>query len=395
MYQLPKKYYSREISNHYIDGHDSIPNVIYQPTVYNSVFELYKRTGAKYIVDIGCGDGSKLLFLSKLDDNISFILIDHEYIIENVVAKIDKANYIKSNFELEMPEVDDDILSDSIVVCSDVVEHLLIPDLLLEYLSYCSSKAKGVVISTPDRVQERGLLDFGPPANPFHIREWSLDEFTRLLLEFNFSPIMMSGLTFSNNVTYNRATLICIISKYFSIVDDGEIKTQEIYFDFEFKNHELNKCLKCVRELESNVSDDCWYILKNSNAEYLPVNLRLSLDEQIKIASVHGFNMINATSINIDNNNDFKHGPARIITRNESSQKIAIVKGSLINKKEMVKLYPINVISNYFEMDMPSINKHLLSSKDYQLGNWHENITRKDYLLELAFGSEINNESNN
>lgn len=73
---------------------------------------------------------------------------------------------------------------------------------------------KAIVISTPDRVEERGYFDYGPPANPYHVREWTLDEFTRLLMDFGFRDRMLAGLTISNDYNNVKATLFCVISKY-------------------------------------------------------------------------------------------------------------------------------------------------------------------------------------
>ena len=65
-------------------------------------------------------------------------------------------------------------LSGDIVNCSDVIEHVLDPDELLNNIKKIKN-VKYIFISTPDRnliYSER----FGPPYNTSHIREWTFEE---------------------------------------------------------------------------------------------------------------------------------------------------------------------------------------------------------------------------
>jgi trans-aconitate methyltransferase len=403
MYHLPKSYYSREESNNYIDGHDSISNISYQPLVYKTAYELFEKTNAKYLIDIGCGDGAKLFSFKSKHDNCKLILIDHEYIIDNIVSKYTDTTYLKANFEEFIPEIDDTILSESIVICSDVVEHLLLPDVLLNYLSKCSRLAKGVVISTPDRVQERGLLDFGPPANPFHIREWTLDEFSRLLLDFGFSKKMLAGLTYSNNLLYSKATLICVFSQLFTkkienkiIIDKLLLNKPLLVNDLKFNN--INKLLS---DNDVHIDDSTWYIITNDNIEYLPVNFNVSLEQQINLADKFGFNVIKSFNIHIKKNIDNiqKNGLVEKVYQDNSNTSISIIKGSIINeinnnKDIVINIYPINVICNHLKLKIKFMDKirYLYKNSHSNLGQWHENITRKNYIIELAFGLDIDDE---
>ena len=40
-----------------------------------------------------------------------------------------------------------------------------------------------IIISTPERDRVHGKKHFGPPTNPFHIREWNTREFEEYLTE--------------------------------------------------------------------------------------------------------------------------------------------------------------------------------------------------------------------
>lgn len=72
------------------------------------------------------------------------------------------------------------------IICADVIEHLLDPDELLRWLS--SIPFKKIVFSTPDRsflVNElRSSCEMGPPHNPHHVREWNFQEFERYIIQW-------------------------------------------------------------------------------------------------------------------------------------------------------------------------------------------------------------------
>jgi len=65
-----------------------------------------------------------------------------------------------------------------LLICADVIDHILDPDRLLDYID--TVPAERIILSTPDRSlmyghRQRGW--WGPPHNPWHIREWSFSEF--------------------------------------------------------------------------------------------------------------------------------------------------------------------------------------------------------------------------
>ena len=70
-----------------------------------------------------------------------------------------------------------------LVICSDVIEHVLDPDQMMEFFNTINFKR--LVLSTPERaiiqqVQRQMGWDVeenGPPANVCHVREWAKDEF--------------------------------------------------------------------------------------------------------------------------------------------------------------------------------------------------------------------------
>jgi hypothetical protein len=67
-----------------------------------------------------------------------------------------------------------------LVICSDVIEHVVDPDVLLGYLRTCTGSGGLVILSTPERHRLRGRNCIRSP-NPAHVREWSFGELRRYL----------------------------------------------------------------------------------------------------------------------------------------------------------------------------------------------------------------------
>ncbi|PIY71572.1 hypothetical protein COY87_05475 [Candidatus Roizmanbacteria bacterium CG_4_10_14_0_8_um_filter_33_9] len=191
--------------------HDEETNTVWQPDVYELAYTLAKRSGAKYIIDIGSGNGEKLIKLSK---DFHIICIDHGANLEILKKNIPKAQYIDINLENEKPVLDDAILLISVVICSDVIEHLIKPDILLYYLSKISYKSHYLLLSTPDR-NKLYPTSVGPPINSSHVREWTLEELEALIKEEGFNQYMI-GHTVSNNFNNNKNTILLLSGRHIS-----------------------------------------------------------------------------------------------------------------------------------------------------------------------------------
>jgi hypothetical protein len=64
------------------------------------------------------------------------------------------------------------------IICSDVIEHIVDPDCILDTIE--QAKPKLIVFSTPERMLFQKGHD-GPPDNICHVREWTLEEFGRYI----------------------------------------------------------------------------------------------------------------------------------------------------------------------------------------------------------------------
>jgi len=158
----------------------------YQFPVYRYAKKLIQEKNIKRVVDVGCGTGTKLAFIHKSLPEVSFTGIDQEAAIEYC-----KNNYSFGNWlvdDIENPEKSLDDIKAELVICSDVIEHLLNPDVLLVCLKKQVSKDGYIILSTPERDTLRGE-NCTESANKFHIREWNYDELENYLLFSGFRII--------------------------------------------------------------------------------------------------------------------------------------------------------------------------------------------------------------
>lgn len=159
--------------NQYIHYDDLPEQDTWQLEVYLRAYGLMKKYGWKTVADIGCGSAYKLI--TYLGD---FQTIGYELPI-NVHSLIDRypdRDWRVSDFNSETT------IKADLVICSDVVEHLENPDVLMNFLKRVECSA--LILSTPERDICRGKNDLGPPKNPAHQREWNFKEFNMYVSQF-------------------------------------------------------------------------------------------------------------------------------------------------------------------------------------------------------------------
>src|SRR4029077_5069503 len=100
--------------------------------------------GARRILDFGCGTGGKLVALA---DRFEIVGIDYGPNIEMCRSTYDVGTWLVDDFEA--PGAVDVDAAGAVVVCSDVIEHLRRPEVLLEKLRAArDGGALAVLIST-------------------------------------------------------------------------------------------------------------------------------------------------------------------------------------------------------------------------------------------------------
>jgi SAM-dependent methyltransferase len=203
-YFLPPGYQSRQNHDHYLD----VPGyLIYQPHVYQLASFLAERSQLNTVIDIGCGSGEKLKIFTE---NYRVICVDFAPALKLAKQLIPHAEFIEFDLETGLPMIVDKILEKSIVICSDVIEHLRNPGKLMIALAKLSRISPYVLISTPDRDRARGWLDNGPPANTAHTMEWSASEFVRFMKDSGFEDIPFYGHTINTDFHQVKSTILTV-----------------------------------------------------------------------------------------------------------------------------------------------------------------------------------------
>ena len=150
----------------------------FQDEVYASARKICSEKQYKTVLDIGCGSAYKLV---KYFRDKKFVGLDLEPNLSFIREKYPLYDFRESDFSRPPQE------SFDLIICSDVIEHLLEPDDLLKFISQINFKH--LVISTPERNAIQSLQksfgwdvsDNGPPHNLMHVREWSFQELNEYL----------------------------------------------------------------------------------------------------------------------------------------------------------------------------------------------------------------------
>jgi SAM-dependent methyltransferase len=141
----------------------------WQREVYQRAADLMAENGYRTVVDVGCGSGYKLVNMLGQYDTLG---LEVSPTLEFLQTTYPDRMWAKSDFDTKTPPAAD------LVICADVVEHLLNPDDLMRFLGRLDFKL--LVLSTSDRKLLYGFWDAGrkgPPANHSHVREWAFREF--------------------------------------------------------------------------------------------------------------------------------------------------------------------------------------------------------------------------
>lgn len=181
---------------------------VWQPDVVPIATYLARRLNGSQLIDIGCGRGQNLV---PYANEFAIIGVDYGDNID-YCQQYPFGQWMACDLENQTPNIKPEVLRQSVVICSDVIEHLVYPDHLAQTLAYFAEHALAVVLTTPDRERTYGYNQQGPPGNPHHIREWTLDEMGKWLQ--TFTPQMAwAGWTVSNNVDRVKNTLMIILNR--------------------------------------------------------------------------------------------------------------------------------------------------------------------------------------
>lgn len=208
---IKKNYRHRQNSKYFEDDELNLGGVIYQPDVYDFASLLAEKLKCSCIIDIGCGNAKKLV---SLYPKFKIIGIDYGKNINECKKNYPFGTWIDSNLENSdlITSMNED-LSNSLIICSDVIEHLVNPTNLLDNIRTLMNYSQICLITTPDRDLTRGKNDFGPPKNEHHVREWNILELEQLLKSFNLD-LVISGLTASSDQDYRKKTMFFVLGNH-------------------------------------------------------------------------------------------------------------------------------------------------------------------------------------
>lgn len=200
---LPDGYTSRSQPMYFEDDGDAAD--IWQPDVYSVAERLAVRLGATAVVDVGCGRAAKLVRLAGVAPLIGIDFGDN---IAACRTLHPDHRWFEADLELDTGWADH-APDGALVICSDVIEHLVDPTRLLSGLRQVASRAAAVVLSSPERARTYGGSHWGPPSNPAHVREWTLEEL-RSLVEAHGLPVTVAGTTRSCTTRLELATSLIV-----------------------------------------------------------------------------------------------------------------------------------------------------------------------------------------
>ena len=166
--------------------------IVFQPDVIPHAEALADERGLTKVIDVGCGWADKLAALHDRRPDWDLVGVDYGDNLEHCRQTYDWGTWLEADLEFRF-DLD---ATDAVVVCSDVIEHLVDPDNLVA--SLLGSGAAAVVFSTPERDIQHGRKHKGPSPNLCHVREWNLDELGAYLVRSGFT-VTESALTRGNN----------------------------------------------------------------------------------------------------------------------------------------------------------------------------------------------------
>ncbi len=133
-----------------------------------------KLANGGVVVDLGCGPALKLNTL--FGESFELYGVDQPSAAAYCQAHHRRGTYLAEDFDAPRFVLKGVAPAIDVLIASDVIEHLAVPDRLLAYIFEVATPATQIVLSTPDRAALLGAAA-RRPENPAHVREWTRAEF--------------------------------------------------------------------------------------------------------------------------------------------------------------------------------------------------------------------------
>ncbi|MAM33766.1 MAG: hypothetical protein CMH28_01685 [Micavibrio sp.] len=170
----------------YWDANRTRQAFLYQYYVYVYAAELAEKRDIKTIMDVGCGPAPKLRLVHNKNPKAHIIGVDQPSAIEYCQSTYNYGTWVVDDFE--NPKEDMDLPKADLIISSDVIEHLMNPDKLLDYARLKLADDGVILFSTPDRARMTHE-DQKTPDNPHHIREWTYRELEDYFVSRGFEVV--------------------------------------------------------------------------------------------------------------------------------------------------------------------------------------------------------------
>jgi hypothetical protein len=240
-YCIKPGYVARARPEYYVDESTA---KTWQPDVYATARRIAGDLGLDRVVDVGCGSGEKLV---AMHPDHEIIGLDYGVNLEACREEYEFGRWVDHDLESEGPlPLGEEDLSSSVLVCADVIEHLVAPERLLFKLRSALDYASALVLSTPERELLWGEDHLGPPPNPCHVREWSRPELGALLKREGFEHGELH-LTRSNDVDNDMRTIMAVIGR------DGETADAANWIAEDVAQLVLSSCALPLPTISQNV----------------------------------------------------------------------------------------------------------------------------------------------
>lgn len=215
MYGIRDNYNARLTPDYFADV--TSDGKLWQCDVIPIAAYLARVNHSKTLVDIGCGRGHKI---EPYTHEFNVIGVDYGANIDYCKQAYTKGAWLHCDLENEIPAIAHDDLKNAVVICSDVIEHLVNPENLVRTLAAFAVCAKAVILTTPDRKRVYGYDHNGAPGNPHHVREWTLSELGQWLADYPFG-FQWAGWTLNNDHDREHNTQMFILSRQGAALDLG------------------------------------------------------------------------------------------------------------------------------------------------------------------------------
>ncbi|MBX9389443.1 class I SAM-dependent methyltransferase [Streptomonospora nanhaiensis] len=203
-------YTQRVPPEYFVDADDD--GVTWQPDVYPLVLDLAREHGRTAVIDLGCGRAGKLAALGEQDPGLELVGVDYGPNIAWCRENLPRGRWVEADLETAAAlPISPGTAARSVVVCSDVLEHLVDPRPAMRLICRLLDQgAACAVVSTPARDLRAGTAHPGPPRNPSHVREWAQDEFRAFLGGFPVA-VERAGLTRSDDRDGGLTTQLVVL----------------------------------------------------------------------------------------------------------------------------------------------------------------------------------------